>query len=524
MKELADSRTAWHRGLWQPGSIVLLDEVVEAVLATWDGSLTSDEAMKDVIRVAIAQVKRDPGIGDESVGAELERLLNALAPSGNSRSKPTPELQQLLARVAAFAERCRTGYFLRWIAHVEAGKVTTESVELTARLLTAHLLDEGFHRNHIHGWLLAQGRRADLAKTLTKGREMLLEPHRTFTFTVGLLRAPSEVRESLGSAWLDAETYIERFKAASNPKSRPIPREGAGAIEWTTSARDPHAAMYDLLDWQHRLLARAQLGLGQSGKIEFEADLIDAGADKIRSPLEDLRSIRVPAIQRNRLFVGGVAATHQLDGAIGLLASHSGEVRGASIASVWAAAEGLLGRPGGKGTDVADRLADIVTCSFPRAEIGELARVWAESESDALSASLKDQASGDQARIMSEHLVANGDPGFRLGSHKAAVARYLQLSSDPAGVLHRVRGYYSSVFRRLYYHRNFIMHAAKFDSVTLGVSVRTAPVLVAAALDRLVNAQHGKVAVAPLALAARAENELRMVGQSGSRPIYQLLD
>ena len=53
MKELADSRTPWHRGLWQPATVVLLDEVVEAVLGTWNGSLTSDEAMKDIIRVAV---------------------------------------------------------------------------------------------------------------------------------------------------------------------------------------------------------------------------------------------------------------------------------------------------------------------------------------------------------------------------------------------------------------------------------------------------------------------------------------
>src|ERR1700712_1876956 len=67
MKELADSRTPWHRGLWQPGTVVLLDEVVEAVLGTWNGSLTSDEAMKDIIRVAVEQARRDPGVGDLSV-------------------------------------------------------------------------------------------------------------------------------------------------------------------------------------------------------------------------------------------------------------------------------------------------------------------------------------------------------------------------------------------------------------------------------------------------------------------------
>jgi hypothetical protein len=125
---------------------------------------------------------------------------------------------------------------------------------------------------------------------------------------------------------------------------------------------------------------------------------------------------------------------------------------------------------------------------------------------------------------MDEFVREHGDPGFAGASDRAAVARYQQLSADPAAVMSRVRNYYSSAFRRLYYQRNFIMHAAKFDSVTLGVSARTAPLLVAAALDRLVNAQHARGGATPLGLAARAKNELSLVGHSGARPLFMLLD
>ena len=414
MKELADSRTPWHRGLWQPGTVVLLDEVIEAVRGTWGGSLASDEAMKDVIRTAAEQVKRDPGVGDSSVREAVNSLLNDLLPAGNAKTKPSAELHQLLDRVIAFTDRSRTGYFLRWIEHVRGGEVTSETVELTARLLVAHLFDEGFHRNHIHGWLMASGNSAELAKVLLAGREMLLKQPREYEFIVGLTRAPEAVRESFGDRWLDSDTYIDRFRAATNPQRRPVPREGAGAVNWKIEARDPHAAMYKLLEWQQKLLARVQLGFGQTEKVEFEPDVVDISTNKIRTPLEDLRSIRLPSIQRNRFFVGGGESEQQLDGAITLLASQSGEVQGASIASVWAAAEGILGRPGGKGTDVADRLADIVTCSFPRAEIGELARSWLENNTGSLADSLRDQASADQARIMSTHLMTIGDPGFNL--------------------------------------------------------------------------------------------------------------
>lgn len=524
MKELADGRTTWHRGLWQPGTLVLLDEVVEAVQATWNGSLISDDAMRDVINTAIEQVTRDPGVGDESVRSSVVELLKALLPAGNTKSKPTAGLQQTLERAVAFADRCRTGYMLRWVEYVDQNDVPLAEVELSARLLVAHLFDEGFHRNHIHGWLSAQPQRSDLPTVLRKARDMLLEPRRSFKFCVSFTRAPAEVRRSFGDDWLDSDTYIQRFRAATNPNRRPVPREGAGAVEWSIDARDPHAAMYELLEWQQKLIARVQLGFGQGAKVEFDDDVVDMSAQKVRTPLEDRRSIRVPTIQRSRLFVGGTQSAQQLDGAIALLASQTGEVRGASIASVWAAAEGLLGRPGGKGIDVADKLADIVACSFPRAEVGDLARTWAEKGDGELADALRGQASADQARLMSEYLRTSGDPGFKRADHRAAVARYLQLLANPSAVLLRVRGYYSSVFRRLYYQRNFIMHAAKFDSVTLGVSVRTAPALVAAALDRIVNAQQEPNGVSPLGLAARAENELQMVGQSGARPVYALLD
>ena len=524
MKELADGRTAWHRALWQPGTIVLLDEVTEAVRATWDGSLASDDAMKDVITVTRAQVKRDPGVGDPSVRDRLDELLASLLPAGNTKAKPTADLQQALERVVAFTDRCRTGYFLRWVDRARAKSIAAEEVELAARLLISHLLDEGFHRNHIHGWLHAVKPRTALDKVLSKGREMLLEAPREFDFLVGVTRAPAEVVEAFEPNWVSSDAFIERFRDAANPQSRPVPREGAGAVTWSTQARDPHQAMNELLEWQQRLLARVRLGYGQPEKVEFEPDVIDVGANRLRTAPGDRRSIRVPAFQRNRLFASSADSAQQLDGAIGLLAAQSGEARGASIASVWAAAEGLLGRPGGKGVDVADRLADIVACSFPRAEIGELARNWHEHGSGPLRDALQDASSTEQAEAMAKHIERSGDPGFQTAADQAAVARYVQLASDPVAVLSRVRGYYSSVFRRLYYQRNFIMHAAKFDSVTLGVSARTAPLLVAAALDRLVNAQYGHEGLTPHGLAARAQNELDLVGKSGSRPLYMLLD
>lgn len=523
MKELADNRTPWHRGLWQPGSVVLIAEVREAVEATWQGALTSDEAMRDVIDGAIRQISRDPGLGSEAVRTQLTDLLKQLKPVGNAKSKATPETQQILDRVAAYIDRCRSNYMLRWIEHIDGPGIAADEVELASRLLVAHLLDEGFHRSHVHGWLRSVAPSWSLSKTISKGREMLLDNPREFKFLVSLIRAPREIAEAFGEKWKTGQEYIDALATSANPPS-PMPRAAAGALEWSCVSRDPHAAISELLAWEQRILARAELGYGNSSKIEFGADVVDLGSNRVRSLREDLRSIRVPAIQRSRVYGMSSPYAPQLDGAIGLLASHSGPLAGPSVASVWAAAEGLLGRPGGKGVDVADRLADIVACSFPRAELGELAKVWADEGSDALASTLKSGSSAEQARALSDHLIAHGDPGFSQPADRAAVARYLQLTTDPSEVIGRVRTYSSSVFRRLYYQRNFIMHAAKFDSVTLNISARTAPFLVAAGLDRIVNAQHGDSSVGPLDLAARAENEIGLLGTAGAKPLHLLLD
>ncbi|TPW78091.1 hypothetical protein [Schumannella soli] len=504
--------------------MVLLQEVREAVEATWSGALTSDEAMKDVIAGAKRQASRDRGLGDQKARELLVALLDQLLPVGKERSKSSAALQQILDRISTLIDRSRAGYFQRWIELVGAEGVAATEVEVIARLLVAHLTDEGLHRSHLHGWLSNLPEDAPLGEVLQEGRQMLLEPPRQFTFLVSVVSAHKDVRASMKELWREADDYLRAFEQSANPKKIATPRLGAGAIEWSCTARDPHGAMVELLAWQQRVVVRTQLGLGVAGNVTFGPHVIDVVSSKVRTPREDLRPLRIPTIQRNRLFSGGLKFSDQLDGAIELLASHTGAAKGASVASVWAAAEGLLGRPGGKGTDVADRLADIVACSFPRAEVTALARSWAGRGGDDLAARLTTASSDEQARMMADQLIRSGDPGFIKEADQAAVARYVQLSKSPAEVLARVRSYYSAAFRRLYYQRNFVMHAARFDSVSLSASARTAPALVAAALDRIINAQQGEVSMSPLQLAARAENELSLVGTAAARPLHALLD
>ncbi len=187
--------------------------------------------------------------------------------------------------------------------------------------------------------------------------------------------------------------------------------------------------------------------------------------------------------------------------------------------------EALLGMPGAKGVDAADRLADIVSCSFPRAELTELARRWEKHGSGDLQMLLHEEPSRtEQARIMLEAILSTGDPGFVQAKDVAAVNRIVQLSANMTEVIGRIHSYYRSAFRRLYYQRNFIMHAAKFDSVSLPSTTRSTPQLVAAGVDRVVNARFSIRGVSPLGLAARAQNELALLATPGGRPLFALLE
>lgn len=522
MKELADGRTSWHRALWQAGSVVLVQEVIEATEATWSGTITSDEAMRDVIRNAREQLRRDQGAGSSERRTELDTLISALEPAKNAKARPSAAGHRDLDQIRDHLASMRRGYLDRWFDHLDGTALAGSEVELTARLIVSHLIDEGLHRSHIHGWLTNLEPNASLMEVVDAGRSMLLEEERTFEFLVGVQRADADVVDGFGVRWRDTATYLAAFDLISDPRvSRP--RAGAGAVRWSVEARDPHSAMAQLSAWKERVLARVRIGLGEDNKLEFEPFVIDVGGSRIRTHRVEQRRMRIPSIQRHRLFDADATIGDQVDDALGLLASHSTTAYGPSIASVWAAAEGLLGRPGGKGVDVADALADIITCSFPRAEVNELARKWAKHGDDDLAKELKaERSSTRRAELMAAALLEGG-PAFRDDADRAAAARYAEVLRQPAEVLRRVREYYRTTFRRLYYQRNFIMHAARFDSVTLAVASRTAPALVSAGVDRIVNALAAE-SIRPLVLAARASNEIALLGRPGGRPVHALLE
>lgn len=200
---------------------------------------------------------------------------------------------------------------------------------------------------------------------------------------------------------------------------------------------------------------------------------------------------------------------------------------GAAIIGGWSAIEGLLIRPGeGQYYLAADRLAALVTCSLPRAELTPLAHQHMRIADDTLANQLEGAESNyARAKLAASHLSSGKRLALTDGSDIAARNRIIGILMDPSGELQRIRRYVTASLRRLYNQRNLIAHSGSFRSTALSATTRTAFSLVGAGLDRIVHAQlQADRATSPTALAARAEVELRMVGTPGGRSPISLLD
>ncbi|KQQ96420.1 hypothetical protein ASF72_01825 [Arthrobacter sp. Leaf141] len=528
MLELIDVRSPWHRSLWQLGTIHAVLEVLECTQATWEGAIPNDKAMKYLGERCQQQISNDLGAGSSATRQLLQDKIRDLV------SKKITQ-RVLAAEVEELARRANRDYLVRWKEWAEAGSLSQQSVERTARLLVSHFLDDGFHATHIHGWLrsvLANKDTDVLTQILDEGNTMCRQNDSSFEFVVPLQRGSLAHHKDMLEDVLfkgDPTTLVDEYERAEQFMSvaprgtftRWVLHESAVIVQQSFSARDPHSAAAKLSEWLQKIEARSQIGSPRP--LTFSRIVLDRTNNRIRNLQSHSHGPRVPSLERHGLFAREMDS--QLDNALGLLASSRALPQLASVATIWAAVEGLLGHPGAQGVDSADGLAAIVACGFPRAELEDLARrpMVDTPEAAKIGHDIAEAEGSERVRKLLEGLRQQGSKIFVQMKDIAAAERVLQIDNDPEGTIKRVQGYFTDVFRRLYYQRNFVMHAAKFDSISLPSTVRSAPKLVAAGLDRVVHARHVRRPVSPLALSARAGNEIAILGQSGAQDFYRLL-
>ena len=233
------------------------------------------------------------------------------------------------------------------------------------------------------------------------------------------------------------------------------------------------------------------------------------------------RGVWVEALERENKLYDATSATSSggIHAAIELLAHLQISSSGAAVAGGWAAIEALLSEPSDRG-GAAERLAILVACSLPRAELTSLSYAL-PTLSDELRSANTNQARCDivASAITEDRINSSTLPP----SDRAALARISELLSNPAAALDTVRDYASIAFRRLYRQRNIVLHWGRTDGVALQASLRTAAPLVGAGIDRIIHA-HYVDDLSPLQLVARAKVSLATVGTKSGPACTRLLN
>jgi hypothetical protein len=177
----------------------------------------------------------------------------------------------------------------------------------------------------------------------------------------------------------------------------------------------------------------------------------------------------------------------------------------------------------------ADRLAAIIACSWPRAELTALSHRHEPAQPDDLSVTLTACSTNlERARAVALAIrTQSGLPDVSRArsrySDLAAIERMTKVLADPRKELGAAVGTFRVALRRLYRTRNIVLHGGSTKGVAVQAALRTAAPLVGAGLDRLAHAALVE-GIHPLNVAARAELALQLVDGETGLSVVALLE
>jgi hypothetical protein len=493
------SKTHWNRGLWSVGTLLAFQEVLEASEAQRDGHL-NEKTIKGAVHTVVRLLDRDPGIGNTQ---ERETLLALLQVNG----EPRDELLYQGLEYEAIAEVMRNntpGYLTRWAGMLARGQ-ELPSPESTARAIAAHMLDLGFHSDFLHRWWTRQihsqpGR--SLAKMLEESAGLATKPEEKFTVLVAF---PSPLLPPRGllppQNWINA-TQVSEWLAANDFGSEGLRQQGGLLL--TVSAREAESAVQVAAERLEMFYARVLLSLRK--QIEPLPQAWVAGTQKTFSLERRIRGIKIGAMRReNRIWLESETDIY-IDPAIELLTPLQMGSPSGAIAGGWAAIESLLGEPKNKRADPAERLATIVACSFPRAELTDLAFAIINNGGPCAKEIKNVETNKERAELTAKLILADKFPDLKDWSHTASFERMKDILANPQR-LKTIRDHIHDTFARLYRQRNLVLHAGRTQAVAIRATLRTAAPLVGAGLDRISHARFvGNMR--PIQLAGRARTAL----------------
>ena len=506
----------WQRRLWHVGLVTSIQEAYEESVAVRDRALGT-ESFRWFRNSLRGRVSHDPGVGDAKQMAVLQEILrrNLVADSVDHRM------------LGLIVEDVREHYLERW-ERALGQENHGFGVERVARALAGHLLDAGHSQDGLHRWLtwLAYHDPAehDASSIVAKARELEARPRQRHQVLV-LLRSRYPSTVSQPAELLspdDVASWIASRGATKLLDDVPVE---AGLL-LRVAAHDMHAAAERAGEIADALTARAAVGTRTRLVVHPEAYV--RPNNRVLLPLRRRRRVDVRALERQDRLVDNLTeiAAGPIDAALELLAHLDQGPPEAAATSGWSAIESLLTAPGDEGGNViaADRLAALVTCAWPRAELTTLAHRRIASMDDELTERLVSaETNREKSNLIAEEMRAGRWLKFANRSDEGAVRRLEPLFADPAATLASIRGYAASAFRRLYRQRNLVAHGARTSAVALRPSLRTVAPLVGAGIDRIVHANLVDD-VTPLDLAARAELELQRAGSADAPDVTALLE
>ena len=501
--------TPWHRRLWNPGLVLTLRETLEASEAVRFAVL-SKSSLQLLCNSTMKLAGVDPGAGSSKQKSLLQQCLQARFQHGGRLDH---EIVQQVTRDIS------ENYLARWARSLGDAKCRPHP-ERTARSIASHLLDAGFSSDYLHRWwtfrIYYESGYQSLADLAEEAHKLVKLPPREYELMIGFKQNLPQQQGGGPSSFADAPT-VSRWLREKQFDVSGVRQKGG--IIMKVEARDPRSAVEIAEEAFDKLSAR--VAVGTRGHLKTTETVWIAGQKDLFKFGSRSRSVEVHALQREGQ-VYSQAKPGIVDAAIELLAPLASSSPSVAVAGGWAAIEALLSEPGDRGV-AADRMASLVACSFPRAEL-TLLSYKVENENKDIADTLKRcSCNRDRAHVLATAIQkAKSSVKLSSESDKAALHRMRHLLTNPYDVLLDIEGHVMSALRRLYRQRNIVLHWGRTDAVALRASLRTAAPLVGAGMDRIAHAWFVEGTRA-LELTARASIALRTAGSTNERSCVDLL-
>lgn len=504
--EFLAAATPWHRRLWNTGLVLGLREVLEAAEASRAGVL-SEDSLKTTASMCVRLAGLDPGTGGEQATRTLQQAL-----TGRLRYDGLD-----FHTVSHIADGLERHYLHHWAEAIRGPN--PPKLERTARSIAAHLLDLGFGPNYLHRWWTYktshEATTYSLADIVEEAHTLARRPIRAFQVLLAFQSSPRS-KAGYPPDWLTPGQLNAWLAAHSFDHAGPGIKGGLiRAIE----ARDPDTAAEVAGEFIDNLTARASVGTGDD--IDAAQHVWVAGEKGPIQLKRRLRGVRVRALYREGQIIPTAKQHAVLDPAIEMLSHLERSSPSAAVAGGWGAIEALLSEPNDRGA-AAERLACLVACSFPRAELTALSYLFQRSEPSLALDLANCTENRDRSLVIARSIHARQQltlPGL---ADQAALSRMRKLFKAPRKTLEDLRIHVTDSFSRLYRQRNLVLHWAKTDGIALRASLRTTAPLVGAGMDRIAHAWYVDN-LRPIELAARARISLATVSDSNIESCVDLL-